>query len=141
MSQTKPLLRDPDISPEENVLKDALGVKVYDVFDEFMGVITQEFDLKPEWRFYKDGGAWLCKVQFKKKTVFWLSVWPYYFNVTFYFTEKTREGISDLRIDKALKESVFERESGRFIPMIFEIKNNDAMNDLKEVIHYKKGLK
>ncbi|PKP08994.1 MAG: hypothetical protein CVU09_13085 [Bacteroidetes bacterium HGW-Bacteroidetes-4] len=37
-----------------------------------------------QWRYYNDGKAWLCKVSYKKKTVFWLSVWEAYFKVAFY---------------------------------------------------------
>jgi hypothetical protein len=37
-----------------------------------------------QWRYYNDGKAWLCKVSYKKKTVFWLSVWEACFKVAFY---------------------------------------------------------
>ncbi|ULQ60863.1 DUF3788 domain-containing protein [Brucepastera parasyntrophica] len=83
------LLRDASVFPDGKILESALG-KAYPVYSEFMDTITSgEYNLEPEWRYYNDGKAWLCKIQYKKKTVLWLSVWERFFKTSFFFTEKT----------------------------------------------------
>jgi uncharacterized protein DUF3788 len=71
MSQTKerPILKDPNIYPDRDILKDALG-KSFASYEALMQSITTEnVGLDPQWNYYKDGGAWLCKIAHKKTTV------------------------------------------------------------------------
>lgn len=142
MASEKPLLRDPDIEPNDDLLKAALGDKVFAVYSELIQTVVSDFDMQPLWRHYKDGGAWLCKVVYKKKTIFWLSVWEHYFKAVFYFTEKTTPGITELHISDDLKQSMYTSESfGKFIPMIFTLTKLNQLKDLLMVVAYKKGLK
>ena len=68
--ETQILLRDPDIFPSEEVLRNALGETNYNLFQGFVQNITSPTSgLAMEWRYYNDGKAWLCKVVNKKKTV------------------------------------------------------------------------
>jgi hypothetical protein len=91
------LLRNADTFPSDKVLKDALG-DVYIVLESFLGTITnEEYHLNIDWRYYNDGKAWLGKVQHKKKTVLWLSVWEDFFKVSFFFTEKHFSGERGIR--------------------------------------------
>ena len=97
-------LTDPAVSPSRKVLEHALG-KAYSAYEDLMNTITgNNFELTPLWHYYNDGKAWLCKVQYKKKTVFWLSVWDKYFKMAFYFTEKNSKGIFELSIDDSIKK-------------------------------------
>lgn len=136
------MLRDPETYPDQEVLKKALGPS-YPAFEALMGTVTgEDIGLTREWRYYRDGGGWLCKVTHKKITIFWLSVWEGFFRTTFYFTEKTRLGISDLDIDEALKEAFSRSESvGKLIPHTFTIEHKDQIGDVLKVASYKKGLK
>jgi hypothetical protein len=134
------LLRDPDINPTKEVLKSALGGS-YPLFDELMGILAVH-EIVPEWNYYRDGKAWLCKAVYRKKTVFWLSVWDEYFRVVFYFTAKNCGGIPDLDIEENLKESFREREScGKFMPLIIKVTEEEQIEDIVKVINYKKSLK
>lgn len=77
------LLRDQHIFPSTEVLKNALK-ESYGVYEELIQTITNtQYGLTIEWNYYKDGKAWLCKVQYKKKTIFWLSVWDQFFKKEF----------------------------------------------------------
>ena len=136
------LLRDPQISPEKEVLEKALG-EGFMVFDELVKKITGEpFGLETDWNYYKDGKAWLCKVRYKKKTIFWLSVWDNFFKTTFYFTEKTGAGIANLEIDEELKESFKNsRNIGRLIPLTISMKSMEQIGDLIKILQYKKSIK
>lgn len=141
--ETQMLLRDPDIFPSEEVLRNALGETNYNLFQEFVQNITSPTSgLAMEWRYYNDGKAWLCKVVNKKKTVFWLSIWEHYFKTSFYFTEKHLESIDALSIADSLKQQLAQAKSiGKLIPLIIDVQNDEAMTDLLALIHFKKSLK
>ena len=137
------LLRDSEINPTNEVLENALGKNIFKVYEELIKIITDiEFELKPEWSFYKDGKAWLCKVTYKKKTVFWLSIWEKHIKTAFYFTEKTRFGIFSLKINEMIIQN-FEvaKTVGKLFPLVINIDNQIQLEDLKEIIKYKMSLK
>ena len=138
----KILLRDKEIEPSNEVLENVLGKELFNIYQEIIKIFADEFSLEPQWQFYKDGNAWLCKVVDKKKTILWLSVWENYIKTGFYFTEKTGTGVLGLDIDNQIKE-VFEvaKPIGKLIPLIIDINQQKQIKDLKEVVKYKKGLK
>ena len=138
----KPLLNDPDTFPDEAILKNVLQTS-FPVYADFIKKVTGEpFELSPQWRFYKDGGAWLCKVIFKKKTVFWLSIWEGYFKTTFYFTERTGTGIADLNVDQKLKDTFNKNKwIGKLKPLTIHIDQPDQVDDVLRFIEYKKSIK
>ncbi|KAA8479706.1 uncharacterized protein DUF3788 [Arcticibacter tournemirensis] len=136
------LLREQDVYPSESVIKQALGAS-YAVFAELEKTITSNtFALVPEWNYYKDGKAWLCKVLYKKKTVFWLSVWPGFFKVSFYFTEKNRDVIPSLSVDMDIKEAFMQAKPiGRLIPLTVNVSRKEQISDLLKLVECKKNLK
>ncbi len=134
------LLKEPDILPTKEVLEKVLGKK-YPVFREFMNTAeSEELKLKPEWRYYKDGKAWLCKITFRKKTVVWLSVWSDCFKLGFYFTEKSGEGIPGLKIDDSIKEFYLNHKPiGKLKPIVVEVRMKAQLVDINTLIKYKIG--
>lgn len=136
----KPLLNNPSEGPTDERLNSVLG-SAFTAYSELMNRIAA-LSMIPEWNYYKDGGAWLCKLQFKKKTVFWLSVWEGYFRVVFYFTEKTVEGLMPLPIASTCFEQIQEvNRVGKFIPLIFTVQTTEHLDDVMVVADYKKTLK
>lgn len=137
-----PVLKDPAISPSNKVLETTLG-KSYAAYEELMNIVEGDvFELTPNWNYYNDGKAWLCKVQFKKKTVFWLSVWNQYFKLGFYFTEKNGKGIFDLDIDEVIKKEFKEHKPvGKLLPLVLSITKKAQLKDALKIIEYKKNLK
>ena len=135
-------LRDPDHSPEKDVLENVLK-ESYLVYDELIKTITaSDIGLVPQWNYYKDGKTWLCKVCYKKKTVFWLSVWDRYFKTGFFFTEKNCPGVENLNIDDNIKADFKNNKHiGRLIPLSIDINRRDQIDDLLKIIEYKKSLK
>jgi len=135
------ILKDPAISPTKKVLEIALD-KTYEVYEHLMTLITAKgFDLIPKWQYYNDGKAWLCKIQYKKKTVFWLSVWDKYFKIAFYFTEKNLSSIEQLKIDPKIKDKLVESNPiGKLFPLAIEIQKRAQMKDVLKIIEYKKRL-
>lgn len=138
----KPLLNDPETPPSEDLLKSVLK-NSYLAYKEMLEVITGEgYGLVPQWHYYKDGKAWLCKVEFKKKTVFWLSVWDGYFKAGFYFVERHCPGVLELDIDESIREEFKSKKPfGTLFPLTLEIRRKEHIKDLLAVIGYKKSLK
>lgn len=137
-----PKLNDPNIIPVNEVLLKELG-KSFKAYEKFISLITnKDYCIVPEWRYYNDGKAWLCKNVFKKKTVFWLSVWDSHFKVSFYFTEKNCQGIDELEIDERIKEEFGKAKSiGKLIPLTLIIEDENQVEDALKIIQYKKSLK
>ncbi|MBN2383519.1 DUF3788 family protein [bacterium] len=136
------LLRDQDEYPTGPFLDKALG-NSYPVFEMFMTRIQgPDYRLTPEWRYYRDGKAWLCKISRLKKTIVWLSVWPGFFKTSLYFTEKTGTGIQDLDIDETIKNDFKKsKRIGKLVAFTMEINNQCQLHDLFQVIGYKLNQK
>lgn len=136
------LLRDEEIIPTETVLEEALGKDVFAVYTKLNEIIRTEFQIEPEWRYYKDGKSWLYKAVYKKKTIFWLSIWGKFIKISLLFTEKTRGGIYDLEISNEIKESFKNAHAiGKLIPLLLDIDKEQQLADLIQIIKYKKTLK
>ncbi|MBK1878772.1 DUF3788 family protein [Pelagicoccus mobilis] len=132
------LLIDPDVEPTSTVLEETLGPR-FKVYQELVSTLeSEEYGVLPEWRYYKDGGAWLCKMARKKKTVFWLSAWKTHLTCGFYFTAKTGEGVGDLKIERSIIEA-FEsaKPIGKLLPLAVDLKWSKQLADLYQIVRYK----
>lgn len=136
------MLRDPMVPPSEQLLKEIL----FDSYGAYYEMIRRyeepDYNLQPQWRYYNDGKAWLCKVAFKGKTVFWLSIWEGCFRTSFFFRDRDCPGVLELDIDKSYKQQIESSGTfGKLHPVVVEIKNLNQLEDLRKLIIYKKGLK
>lgn len=138
----KPLLNDPLLFPSDSVLQNVLG-NSFSAYKYLVEIISGNgYQLVPEWRYYKDGKAWLCKACYKKKTIFWLSVWDQFCKVGFYFTEKNSNGIAELTIGEKIKEDFFTGSPiGKLIPLVIELREKEQIIDVIKLVEYKKKLK
>jgi len=68
VTESKYLLDDPEVFPDEGALKEVLGPACLALTELLDGFV--KLGLSPEWRYYKDGG-WLCRTTHKKKTTLW----------------------------------------------------------------------
>ncbi|MBN2236830.1 MAG: DUF3788 family protein [Bacteroidales bacterium] len=136
------LLSEQAVFPCKDVLENALGAS-YSAYNELMETIsTEKFNLVSEWRFYKHGSSWLCKVSYKKTTVFWISVWNEFFKVGFYFSEKSRLGIQKLDIDNQIKTEFNQSKNiGKLFPLEVNVSSKEQINDVLKIVEYKKKLK
>jgi hypothetical protein len=138
----RPLLNDPTEFPNDGVLAAHLG-KTKPLFDAFSCGVARRFDdATLEWRYYKDGKAWLCKVVRKKKTLCWLSAWDKFFKTAFYFTARSDKDIAALPIPSDLKDAYREHAPiGKLKPLVIEVKTKKALEAAFVVVEYKSGLK
>ncbi|HEY6954461.1 MAG TPA: DUF3788 family protein [Flavisolibacter sp.] len=135
-------LKEPTVSPSSKVLQTVLG-KAFPAYEELIDTITsKDYGMNVEWRYYNDGKAWLCKAQYKKKTVFWLSAGDHYFRTAFYFTEKACPGIFALDIDEAIKREFRDvKHIGKLIPLVTRVTQKKQLRDVLKLVEYKKELK
>ena len=129
-------LTDENTFPDESVLKKILGRS----FNAYLSLIElyDSYDLNYEWRYYRDGKAWLCKVQKKKKTIVWMSAWKGYMKATVYFPERYLEDICKLNISSEAKNKIKKTKNvGKSKPCIFEIRNKKVLKDLDKVMKFK----
>jgi hypothetical protein len=131
------LLTSPDLDLTSDDLKNGLG-RWFSIYDTLTQTLSKPpYDISPEWRFYKDGGAWLCKMTRKKKTVFWISAWKQFLKCGFYFTEKSGDGISGLSIEQSLRSSFDKTDPiGKLRPLIIDLTAKKQLDDLYTVASY-----
>ena len=129
-------LTDESTFPDEGVLKKVLG-RSFNAYLELLKLFTDN-ELTYEWRYYKDGKAWLCKVQKKKRTIVWMSAWKGYMQATVYFPLRFLEDISKLKITEDSKNKILKTKNvGKSKPCIFEIRNKKAIKDLEKIMNFK----
>lgn len=134
------ILNNPDLYPDKDVLKEVLTENVLIIYDKLLKVITSDNESKfsAEWRYYNDGKSWLCKVVNKKRTIFWLSVWEGYFKVSFYFTEKHKEGIASLPISESAKNQfIGAKPIGKLIPFTIEVYSEEQLADVLTIAKFR----
>lgn len=136
------LLREREIFPSKEILRNALGERVYGVFEELEATLTSgEFALTLDWNYYRDGKAWLCKVCRKKKTVLWISVWNGFFKTAFYFMEKHIEDIAVMEISEEIKKEFYQTKPvGKLLPLLINVNRREQLSDLLKVTKYKINL-
>ena len=137
MSDEIQLLRVKDVYPNASVLTEALGTEVFEVYEALM-TMSDELGFCPEWRYYNDGKAWLCKVTYKKKTIFWLSIWNKCIKTSFYFTLRTAPGVLELDLPMEMSESFRNaRPIGKLIPFVYNITTIEDLVVFRKVAAYK----
>lgn len=129
-------LCDPDIYPSECLLEEILG-ESFHVYSSLLKLYKAN-NMIYEWKYYRDGKAWLCKVQYKKRTIVWMSAWKGYIKATVYFPEKYMNDIYGLGISEAALDKIKNtRNTGKSIPCIFEMKTKEVLKDFSTVMRLK----
>lgn len=129
-------LRDEKIYPDNKVLSSVLG-QSYKVYMDLLDLFDRN-EMNYEWRYYRDGKAWLCKVQKKKKTIVWMSAWENYMQATIYFPERLLDKVLELDIKDATRDKIMSTKNvGKSKPCIFEIREEEILIDFEKVMKLK----
>lgn len=130
------VLADPAVYPDEAVLKAALG-PAYGGYLALLDLFSRR-GLAAEWRYYRDGKAWLCKVQLKARTIVWMSAWPGFLQATVYVPPKHAEALAGLALGSAAKARIASaRKVGSSTPCIFEVRSASDLADLEVLVDFK----
>ena len=133
-------LRDENILPTQKVLE-AVLCGSYPTFEELNALLIT-MEIRPEWNYYKDGKAWLCKMMFKKKNMGWLHIYGGFFRVSFFFMERHLTAIADLNISDYIKEDFYKMKSiVKLLPMSIAVSDKEKLEDVLTVLRFKKSLK
>jgi hypothetical protein len=133
---TEIALRDRDEYPNDAVLSSVFG----DAFSAYCDLLMmlKVNNLTPEWRYYSDGKAWLCKVQKEKRTIFWMSAWKGHMKATIYVPQKHFSGISQLDIKPQTLQAIeATKPVGKSQPCTFEISDSIMLADFEKVMLFK----
>lgn len=110
--------------------------------ERFAAQFTKPMRRHPEWRYYKDGKSWLCKITQKNKNNCLDFTLGTFFKSRFYFTEKSRSGLESLNIDTRIKASFSKTKPIRkLIPVILDLENVARLENFKKINNYKLSLK
>ena len=129
-------LTEQTIYPKLAVLSPILGesFKFYSMLLD----LYNEYQMTPEWRYYADGKAWLCKVTKKKKTIVWMSAWKGFMQATVYAPHKYLQEVYASDIQETTKERIRStKDVGNSKPCIFEIKDEATLKDIEIVMKLK----
>ena len=129
-------LGDENQIPSEEILQAILGDS-YPAYRELLTLYAAN-QMDNSWRYYRDGEAWLNKVQYKKRTIVWMSAWKGYMQATIYIPEKYIEQICALDLSQeCIGKIKTTKQVGRSIPCIFEVRNTEVLEDLNKVMQFK----
>ena len=132
------LLSDPEQKPDEALFRSILDPTLFRVLEKTLQSITDAV-IDFEWRYYKDGNAWLGKASYRKKTIVWISLWENLVKAGFYFTQKTRPEVLDLPLSPGIKTLFAEAKPvGKLIPLTLDIKDETSLPDFITLINHKK---
>lgn len=129
-------LTDEKVYPSPEVLEKILGPS-YGTYLQLLALLDRH-GLEGEWRYYRDGKAWLYKAQKKKRTLLWMSAWRGFMQGTVYFPDRYEEEIYALQLREATKDRFrAAKRVGKSIPCIFEIRDPSILPDLERVLLFK----
>ena len=133
-------LKDKNVFPDSKVIESVIGAS-YPYYLQLLELYSEN-GITPEWRYYNDGKAWLCKVQKKKKTIIWMSAWSGYMQATIYVPQGRIQEIYDLDISPRAKEKMKATKGvGKSLPCIFEIRDDLSIKDFEKVMLQKLAWK
>ncbi len=124
--------------PDEGMIQDTLGFN-YSHLEYIRQYIDAEIGVtKEEWKFYGKKLGWTLKKFYKKRNLFFISMYEGYFKISFVFGEKAFNKVLDSSIAETLKKELAEARKyaeGRGL----SIKVDDAtyLDDIKKFIQIK----
>ncbi len=144
------LLRDINIEPTDEIIASCLGNSNKTYLNLIKELNKNNISLM-EWRYYKDGKAWLSKGEYKWTTsrgtnkikpIFWLSIWEGFFKISFFFPYNMKEELLKLPISKDIKKIIKNTnpmgKTMRFMPIIFNVNNDKQLDDILILANFKK---
>ncbi len=135
-TNSKLALVDENVFPSDDVIALALG-ETHPLYQGLLKVL-EKHNIGTEWRYYKDGKAWLCKCQYKKKTIVWLSAFEGYIQAGIYVPLRLLDQIIGVDFSAVQKEKIQSTKNvGKTQPLIFDVKSSEVLVDLEKAVVFK----
>lgn len=113
---------DSQQEPAEVDILHVLG-KQAAVYQEFMKNLSH-LSITPQWNYYKDGKAWLCKLLYKKKNLGWMHIYPEEIQVTVYFSPKYKEAVASLQLPENIWfDFEAKMQTSKLVPLTVSLEN------------------
>jgi hypothetical protein len=150
MNKAQQLLKDANVKPTAEIIANGLGAtnNTYTKFIE--GLKKYDISLM-DWRYYNDGKVWLSKGEYKwtttrgtdkVKPIFWLSIWEGFFKISFFFSTSVQDELLALPISQEAKKLIKNAnpmgKTMRFIPIIFDVDDDEQLDDLFILAQFRK---
>ncbi len=88
------LFMDKSVQPNEERLKEALGMN-YKYWKEIKTTLNAKYEnLKEEWKYYGKKTGWTLKLFYKKRNLFFFSVYEDCFKIAFVFGDRAVDAIT-----------------------------------------------
>lgn len=139
--------RDPIIKPTQPLIKQCLQ-NTYPTYQQMINYLN-EHELTFDYHYYYDGKAWLGKGKKmstgprggkKETTLFWLSLFYGYFNITFYIPIYAKEACLKLPLTQATLEVIHDAKVlGKLavVPITLSIVSDEQRRDVCSLIEFK----
>jgi hypothetical protein len=136
------LLTDKQVYPSDEIIFKIIGDRKI-LWQSLMNYMSENYkDSDGCWNFYNDGKRWLFKMTHKKKTVFWASVLPDAFSVTFYFGNKAEPVIENSNLPQSIKDEFkTAKRYGLIRPATTIVKSNTDLDNVLKMIVIKSKVK
>ena len=136
------ILSDKNQFPTEEIIFSHIG-KSKAIWESVFNYIHDNHpDFTEQWRYYNDGKSWLMKVTKKTNTIFWLSIIPESFSITFYFGDKAEPAIMKSIISDKLKSQFKDgKKYGKIRGLTLIMNNKRNVEFVKELISIKLKIK
>lgn len=144
------LFREATVAPTPAAIAAGLG-EAAEVFEVFIKEMQQQQITLMDWRFYRDGQAWLSKGEYKWRTsrgtekvrpIFWLSIWGGFFKVSFNFKEARRPQLLALPLSAETKTMIQQVPANgqkvKYLPVIFEVTKVEQLSDILLIAQLRK---
>lgn len=136
------ILSDKDQFPTEEIIFSHIGKSKAIWESTFNYIHISHPDFTEQWRYYNDGKSWLMKVTKKTNTIFWLSIIPESFTITFYFGDKAEQYIMKSTISDALKDQFKDgKRYGKIRGLTLIMNKKQNVEFVKELISIKLKIK
>jgi hypothetical protein len=136
------ILSDKNQFPTEEIIFSHIGKSKAIWASIFKYIHTEYPDFSEQWKYYNDGKSWLLKVTKKSNTIFWLTIIPESFKITFYFGDKAEQSIMKSTISDALKAQFKDgKRYGKIRGLTLIMNKKQNVEFVKELITIKLKIK
>jgi hypothetical protein len=132
------LFDDKNVRPTDELVFSHIGKKK-DLWIDLMNHVDSNYKgSEGQWNFYNDGKRWCHKRVFKKKTLFWLTVYEGSFTVTFYFGDKAETVILSSELSQQIKDDFKTgKRYGKIRAISIPVTHKDDLIPVRQLIEIK----